>query len=295
MRYLSQLLFGLSLYSVMGLAIANNADDLKSDWQFSLGIGAGVRTNPVAYASDMPIILLPQVEYSGERFFIQNLDMGYILSENKNHQLNLLLTPSYDQMFFDRWNSGNFFVESGNNLLGTGSNSAPSQNPEPLEPPIRDSDESFADKNQFSLHKRRITALAGLEYNFSMAELDWQLHWVHDLLDLHNGNEIRLVASRDWRGSRSALKMSLGLIWQDENTLNYYYGLTPEETASENVYRPDAEVSALLRLDWNYRLTENWDLRLFTSYRQLGDAIKQSPVIEEDKIVTLFVGGVYHF
>jgi len=88
MRYLSQLLFGLSLYSVMGLAIANNADDLKSDWQFSLGIGAGVRTNPVAYASDMPIILLPQVEYSGERFFVQNLDMGYILSENKNHQLN---------------------------------------------------------------------------------------------------------------------------------------------------------------------------------------------------------------
>jgi hypothetical protein len=58
---------------VCATAFADSPEEPESGWHFSLGIGAGVRTNPVEYASDIPIILLPQVEYSGERFFIQNL------------------------------------------------------------------------------------------------------------------------------------------------------------------------------------------------------------------------------
>jgi MipA family protein len=273
----------------MTAASATSSEESESAWHFSLGIGAGVRTNPVEYASNIPIIVLPQVEYSGERFFIQNLDMGFIISENKSHQLNVLLTPSYDQMFFDRWNSGNFFVETERNLLGT-SDSEPN-----VLQPGRGKDEVFSDNSDLSLHKRRITALGGLEYNFSAETLDWQLQWVHDLLGVHNGNEARFFVSKNWQLNRSNFKASFGFVWQDEKTLDYYYGLTPEETAIESVYHPDASVSTLMRLDWNYRLTENWDLRLFTSYRQLGDDIKQSPLINDDKIVTLFVGGVYHF
>lgn len=277
------------------MAFADSPEEPESDWHFSLGIGAGVRTNPVEYASDIPIILLPQVEYSGGRFFIQNLDFGFVISESESQQWNLLLTPSYDQMFFDRWNSGNFFVETGKSFPGTGTVSNAGGGSEPLQQPGQGSDKAFSDNDDLSLHKRRMTALGGLEYNFSSTELDWQLQWVHDLLGVHNGNEVRFFVSKNWRQNRSTFKTSLGFVWQDQNTLDYYYGLTPQETATESVYHPDASISILLRFDWNYRLTENWDLRLFTSYRHLGDEIKQSPLIEDDKIVTLFVGGVYHF
>jgi len=270
--------------------LADTAEEPESDWHFSLGVGAGVRTNPVEYASDIPIILLPQVEYSGERFFIQNLDMGFIIAENKIHQFNFLLTPSYDQIFFDRWNSGNFFIETERSFLGAASGS----DSETLQPG-KGKDEAFTDNSDLSLHKRRMTALGGLEYHFSSRQMDWQLQWVQDVLDIHNGNEIRFFVSKDWQHNRSSLKAALGWVWQDAKTLDYYYGLTPQEAAAESIYHPDANVSTLLRLDWNYRLTENWDLRLFTSYRQLGDEIKQSPLIKDDKIVTSFVGGVYHF
>lgn len=260
----------------------------ESAWHFSLGVGAGVRTNPVEYSKNLPIFLLPQVEYNGERFFIQNLDFGVVLQESESQSLNLLLTPSYDQMFFDRWNSGNFYVESfnGTGLVGT----------KGLPPPEIVGDErDFSSLERLRLHKRRMTALTGVEYNFFNDDFDIQVQWLKDILDIHQGSEVRFLVGKNWRQNRWSVRTSAGLVWQDEKTLNYYYGLTENETLPSATYHPDDGVSPLLRLDVNYRLTENWDLRLFGSYRQLDDEITNSPIINDNKIVTLFVGGTYHF
>src|SRR4051812_20805632 len=70
----------------------------KSNWQLSLALGAGVRTNPVMNNDNMPLIVIPKISYQGERFFIQNLDIGYSFFEDDDQQINLLLTPSYDQV-----------------------------------------------------------------------------------------------------------------------------------------------------------------------------------------------------
>lgn len=267
--------------------MAEETASQESAWYFSLGVGAGVRTNPVEYSSNLPIFLLPQVEYNGERFFIQNLDFGVVLQESESQSLNLLLTPSYDQMFFDRWNSGNFYVESfsGTELVGT----------EGLPPPEVTSGKDFSSIEELRLHKRRMTALAGVEYNFFTDDFDIQLQWLKDVLGVHHGSEVRFLLGKNWRQNRWSVRASAGLVWQDEKTLNYYFGLTENETLPSATYYPDDGVSPLLRLDVNYRLTENWDLRLFSSYRQLDDEITNSPIINDNKIVTLFVGGTYHF
>jgi hypothetical protein len=41
-------------------------------WELSLGVGAGIRTNPLEATPDIPLFLIPEVNYNGERFFIQN-------------------------------------------------------------------------------------------------------------------------------------------------------------------------------------------------------------------------------
>src|SRR5690606_4292401 len=79
-------------------------------WQISVAVGAGVRTNPVLERKDIPLVVLPEVSYTGERFFIQNLDFGFILLENETHRLNIFATPSYDQVFFHRWSPNNFVM-----------------------------------------------------------------------------------------------------------------------------------------------------------------------------------------
>ena len=78
------------------------------EWQLSVGLGLGVRMNPLYDGDNTPLIVLPELSYYGERFFLKNFDLGYTLLEDKRHQLNLLFTPSRDQMYFNCWDPLNF-------------------------------------------------------------------------------------------------------------------------------------------------------------------------------------------
>lgn len=82
-------------------------------WQINLGVGAGWRSNPLHQGKEGPMILLPEVNYYGKRFFIKNLEFGWNLFENRRHQFNLLVTPGSDQMFFNRWDPYNLFDANG--------------------------------------------------------------------------------------------------------------------------------------------------------------------------------------
>lgn len=263
----------------------------ESRWQFSLGVGAGVRTNPLQYSDDIPLVLLPQLSYAGDKFFIDNLDIGFHLLDQEKSQLNLLVTPSYDQIFFERWSSGNFFVDS--TIEFSSSDSPKLEVSHGRDAP--DKTGNNFNRKDYDLHDRDMTALGGFEYNLQLAQINLQLQWLHDVLDVHDGQEVRLSFGHEWQFNRHTVNLAAGWVWQNAKTLNYFYGVTPAEVAAQDVYQPDADLSPMLRLDWTYRLTENWDLRFFGSYRQLGNEIQKSPVIRESEIVTLFVGGVYHF
>lgn len=77
-------------------------------WQFGVSLGLGMRSNPLHQGEDMPLVFLPEVSYYGERFFLKNFELGFTLLENSRHQLNALVTPGYDQMYFNRWDPFNF-------------------------------------------------------------------------------------------------------------------------------------------------------------------------------------------
>lgn len=78
------------------------------DWRVNVGLGLGMRSNPLHGGEDIPLVLLPEVSYYGERFFLKNLEMGFTLFEDDRHQFSMLATPGYDQMYFNRWDPFNF-------------------------------------------------------------------------------------------------------------------------------------------------------------------------------------------
>lgn len=82
-------------------------------WQLSVGVGLGLRTNPLHDGEDAPLIVLPELSYYGEHFFLRNLEFGYTLLESDRHQLHALVTPSSDQMYFNRWDPLNVFELGG--------------------------------------------------------------------------------------------------------------------------------------------------------------------------------------
>lgn len=264
-------------------------------WQISVALGAGLRTNPVIGRKDIPLVVLPEISYTGERFFIQNLDLGFILWENQSQQLNLLATPSFDQVFFHRWDPGNFVLET--KIFAQPGTSVP------VGPSESDKDYEFGIDAEVTktvdisrLHKRRMAALAGLEYSLALEDWDFQAQWVKDISDIHDGSELRLALSRHHRWDRHWLAFSVGANWQSDSVLDYYYGIRSNEVALvEDSYRARAGVSTVMQVDWRYALTERWTLRFTTSYRHLADEIRHSPLIDDDKVLTAFFGGVYHF
>jgi MipA family protein len=277
MTFLSRILLALAVAvftAAAGACVPDKEDCVElGKWDLSLGIGAGVRTNPLEGGDDIPLFLIPQVNYNGERFFIQNLDLGVVLFENETHNLNLFVTPSYDQIFFDPWKPSNFVVSS---------------QPGVIFGPCR------GDCTR-KLRKRETAGLAGIEYGVLLDDLNIQLQYLTDVTDVHDGDEARLSLSKYWNFERLNVSAALGLIWQSEEIVNYYYGVTRPEADARGTYETDAGISYLLRSDWTYKLSKNWDLKFLATYKFLSDEINQSPLVEEKGVTTIFVGGVYHF
>lgn len=266
-------------------------------WQLSLGIGLGARTNPLVDGKDIPLVILPMVNYNGERFFIQNLDFGAIVWENEQHQLNLLLTPGYDQIFFNRWDPVNFVVDNSGFATAGGKGKNESDDLPTVDTSVSGSN-SFVDGHSVSwreLSERHLAGLGGIEYTYSNALMDLQVQWLKDVTHVHEGEERRIALTHFWSLDRHRLGVSLGATWQSEEIINYYFGVHPDEADPENQYATGSGVSTLLRIDWNYALNKRWDLRALVSYRHLPTEISSSPLVNNNSVVTAFVGGVYHF
>ncbi len=286
--------FHRTLSAFIGLLILNLsviaqswAADGESGWQFSVGLGLGVRTNPVMDNKDIPLIILPQVSYQGEHFFIQNLDLGYTLIENEKQQLNLLVTPSYDQIFFNEWDISNFIDNSsfatvaGGNTLGAKDS-----------PTLEETNRSI---NKSRLHDRHMAALVGVEYSHSIYDLDFQVQVLQEATGYYDGNEVRLAVSKSISTGKHNVKLTLGANWQNAATLNYFYGLPESESTGNFSYQANGGLTGLLRFDWNYQIDERWSLRFFTSYKHLSHSISDSPLVTTNNVITAFAGGVYHF
>jgi hypothetical protein len=82
-------------------------------WNFSVALGAGVRTNPLVNGENIPLAVIPHVSYYGKRFFLDDLDLGFSLAETNTNALNLAASPSYDRVYFYRGDLQNLFVTNG--------------------------------------------------------------------------------------------------------------------------------------------------------------------------------------
>lgn len=279
-RFYLRILLAICLLVLNPSALAQSADaDQDDSWQLSLAFGAGVRTNPVMDNDDIPLFLIPQVSYQGERFFIQNLDVGYTFVQDDQQQLSVLVTPSYDQVFFNEHDLNNFVDQSGFSSTKN----------------IATVERVYVAIDKRKLHNRRMAALAGLEYSRDVFGLDFQVQILKEATGYYDGSEARLALSKNITAGKNEVKLTLGANWQDAETLNYFYGLTVQEAGGVAPYYAQSGITSLLRFDWSYQIDEHWGLRFFTSYRHLSNSISASPLVTDNNVVTAFVGGVYHF
>jgi outer membrane protein len=240
-------------------------------WNFSVAIGAGVRTNPLVNGKDIPLVIVPHVSYYGERFFLDDLDLGFTLAENRTQSLSLVASPGYDRVYFYRTDPQNFFITgidtAGDELYSTDSTNAIAKvTPRP----------------------RRVTYLAGPEWTFKASVLTGQLDVLHDITGQDHGTEVRAALSAPLMESRGTLSASLGLTWKSAGIVDYYYG-------EPGLYEGKAALDPFAKLGYTVPLSRRWRFNAFAEYERLGSAIAESPIVAEHTVATVFVGAVYTF
>ena len=283
-RYARSALYALIMLaaSIAGptQVLADTDDDCKGPspdcvavgrWNFSVALGAGVRTNPLVGGNDIPLVVIPQFSYYGKRFFIDNLDVGFTLAESAANTFNLIATPGYDRVYFYRTDLQNFFLgfPFSTNTPAYVTSDTPGAVKVPPPAP-------------------RITYLAGPEWTFKYDRVSGQLDLLRDITGQNSGAEIRAALGIPLLERRGVLSANLGFTWKSAALVNYYYGVPP-------LYEGGSALDPFLKLGYTLPLTKRWQFNAFAEIERLGNAIANSPIIAQREVETVFVGAIYTF
>lgn len=288
-------------------------------WQVSLGVGLGGRSNPLVGGSDIPILLLPQASYYGERFFFDTTTLGFSLHEGRHQSLALVTTLGFDQMYFSDLSVGNFALDrSGGNFALSSAAQNQAINGDKKPPQDNTFTPNTVDQNgpnEFfhgrpsatekspelvtldGLSPRRLALLGGIEYGAYYQSTGVSVQLLSDLIGVHRGQEIRAGLDQRLYQGHNRFTVAGGVVWQNDDLVDYYYGLKAGELGQnpDLTYQAGDSVTPYVRLDWQRPLAKSWTLQASLQQKWFGRAIKESPLVERDGSTTVFVGGVYHF
>jgi outer membrane protein len=252
-------------------------------WNFSISLGAGVRTNPVVNEPKIPLVIIPQFSYYGKRFFISDLDAGVTLLETDATTLSLIATPGYDRVFFYRSDPQNVFV-TGFNSLHVGAGTAVT----PLVKVNPDGTKSVVPAVRFPPRPREWTYLAGPEWTFNYGAVLGQLDVLHEVTGHNHGNEIRAALGMPIPHVAGTWTANIGLTWKSSAIVNYYYG-------APGIYEAGPALNPFVKLGFAQPLTGKWKLTGFVEYEWLSKSIAASPIVNERGVTTTFIGAMYSF
>ncbi len=233
------------------------------EWDFSVSLGAGGRSNPIQGNSDVPLVVIPQISYYGERFFIESLELGFTLHESDANTFNLIATPGYDRVFYYRNDLQNIFVSLSGDPGTPGS-------------PAR----------RFPVPARHTTYLLGPEWMFRYGKLVGQLDALYEVTGEHDGFEVRAAVAAPLTLSKGSLEASAGMTWKSSALVRYYYGI-------EGLYEPGSAVNPFLKLAYSLPLSDRWALRAFAHYEHFDNAVADSPIVTDAGAATVFAGFVF--
>jgi outer membrane protein len=252
---------------------AGTSDDCVAvgHWDFSVALGAGVRTNPLVNGDNIPLVIIPHVSYYGKRFFLDDLDLGVTLAENSSNSLSLIASPGYDRVYFYRTDLQNFFI-TGYSPAGTA---------------LVSTDHTAAIA-QITPRPRRVTYLAGPEWTFKVAGVSGQLDVLHDITGQDHGTEVRAALGIPLVESRGILSANVGITWKSSQIVDYYYG-------EPGLYAGRSALDPFAKLGYTVPLSRRWRFDAFAEYERLANAIADSPIVAEHSVATVFVGAIYTF
>jgi len=245
-------------------------------WNFAISLGVGLRSNLLVDSNNIPLVLLPEFNYYADNFFIENLDFGYTLFDSSDVSFNLIATPSYDSVFFKRWDPGNLLVNLTSSLDAN-------QTSITLQ-----TQDGLTEINPSELSNRNFSYLAGIEYSQEYKNSLLQITILGDITETHSGQEIRAAYAYSFNHT---LRATIGFTWKDAKLTDYYYGIDPQEIVDDRgAYEAGSSFNPFIRITFDQRSKGDSDWRFSFEYQKLDRQITNSPIVNDNYVVTFFIG-----
>ncbi|OGT73237.1 MAG: hypothetical protein A3H44_05795 [Gammaproteobacteria bacterium RIFCSPLOWO2_02_FULL_57_10] len=293
--------FGTAQESTGGAGVAKDS----RPWTLGIALGQGRRSNPFVASDDMDVNAVVDATWYGERFFFDNGDLGYTFAatsaERSRFSGSALLTFDNERNYFSYLNNGSSGLDisslrtiaeekgfsggvgiAGVDDLGTLSTAE-------LEELIYQDIDSSLPERDFAIN-------GGVEMLYISPWGDLQAQLLTDVSNTHDGESAFVSYSHPWLMPRSEVSLTLGLEWKSGDLVDYYYGVRKEESLDGRpIYRGSSGTNGVVRLSASHALSEHWKLVGMVEREYLSTAIRRSPIINENRITSFFLGLYYDF
>lgn len=146
------------------------------------------------------------------------------------------------------------------------------------------------------MDRRRAALWSGPAMDLRTTYLDLSVEGMFDMSGFSEGRRVNVVASRTFFINGIGLTPRVGATWLDGNTVNYYYGVRPNEVTAE---RPAYEGSSTINLEVGisafYAMGDNHLLMLDAGITHVGDGIARSPITVDRNLASVMIGYAYKF
>lgn len=259
-----------------------------SRWQIGVALGAGVRTNPLEDGDHIPLVVLPDIAWYGEKAYFDNGELGYQFIDTRQWGAEAYLTIDRERAFFSFWQPANVFVPDLGFAADTPALSGPaiSAEPEFARPSV--SIDRVASRD-WALH-------AGARVRWYSGSHGLRASWEEDVSNTHDGSKAVFSYSyaTEYQGWQFAISPSL--IWKSDRLVNYYYGLSSRDNLPLNqFYVAQGGWQPALSVRVVKPLSKRWQFLMFSSYQRLHSSMRNSPLVRSGNIRSIFIGAGYTF
>lgn len=134
----------------------------------------------------------------------------------------------------------------------------------------------------------------GLRFKWNNQFFTLSVTALNDLLNQHQGQEISCVLSREFKDGLFTPR--LGVRYLSDDIVDYYYGVLGDEAIpTRPAYTADAAVDYFAGLSLAIPVGEKWAIIADFEYENLSSEIEDSPIVDQEEILTYIVGAVYRF
>lgn len=265
-------------------------------WNFSVGLGYGKRSNPLYSGKDTPLYVLPSVSYYGEHIYFDDGVLGYSIELSPSLYISAITQLNAHSANFSQWHPSNFLVsgvtesisdQRFNEIYGI---TFPQTADVASDSPISVS----------QLAERRWALDAGFQINyFTQHNVMMQFSLLTDISGIYKGLNSQIKLEKAWRIPSIqplSIKVSSSIDWFSEKLANYYYGIGQRDDDYQiNYYRAGSGFNTTVGVTANYQLSSQWRAAISYKVTSLAAAIRQSPIVQTSQSNTYFIGATFDF